>query len=262
MSPRSATGAKTADRAPTATRRSPRRRRRQASARSPSESALCSTATWSPKAPRRRLTVCGVSPISGTSTMAPRPRRQHPANRLQVDQRLAAAGHPEEQGGAARLKPLDRRQRLGLWRGERVGRGHRGHVGERVAHPLHALDPREPLRREARDHRLGEPELVHHVPYLGVATQGFQRFVEAAALAAPAEQGVPLQQGRRLAREHHHALRRHRRLGIGRHHPELHRPDPREPAQCIPERAAELAGRAGHRGFPALLLEPVEHLAG
>ena len=74
MMPRSRTGAKMAERAPTATRRSPRRSSRQASARSPSESALCSTATWSPKAPRSRLTAWGVSPISGTSTIAPLPR--------------------------------------------------------------------------------------------------------------------------------------------------------------------------------------------
>ena len=59
--PRFGTGAKMAERAPTATRRSPRRSSRQASARSPSESALCSTATSSPNTPRNRLTVCGVS---------------------------------------------------------------------------------------------------------------------------------------------------------------------------------------------------------
>ena len=53
-----------AERAPTATLRSPRRRRRQASARSPSDSALCSTATWPPNAPRSRLTAWGVRPIS------------------------------------------------------------------------------------------------------------------------------------------------------------------------------------------------------
>ena len=71
--PRSAIGAKIADRAPTAIRRSPRCSARHASSRSPSESALCSTATLSPNAARNRSTVCGVRAISGTSTIAPFP---------------------------------------------------------------------------------------------------------------------------------------------------------------------------------------------
>src|SRR5437667_127828 len=61
------------ERGPTATRRSPRRSARQASARSPSERPECRTATWSPKTPRTRATVWGVSAISGTRRIAPFP---------------------------------------------------------------------------------------------------------------------------------------------------------------------------------------------
>src|SRR5439155_1414733 len=73
MRPKSLTGANTAERAPTATRRSPRRRSRQASARSPSDNPLWRTATLLPNMPRTRLTIWGVRPISGTRTIAPRP---------------------------------------------------------------------------------------------------------------------------------------------------------------------------------------------
>ena len=152
---------------PTATRRSPRRSSRQASARSPSESALCSTATWSPKAPRSRLTVCGVSPISGTSTMAPAPCGQHPPHRLEIDQRLAAAGDAEEHGAVARLQRLDRPPAPACWSPVSVvGGGTAGKSANGIAHPLRLLDPR-PARAapRAREHAGGEAELVHHVPH-------------------------------------------------------------------------------------------------
>ena len=71
--PSCCTGAKIAERAPTATRRVPSLSSCQASARSPSDNPLWSTATSSPNAPRNRLTVWGVSAISGTSTIAPAP---------------------------------------------------------------------------------------------------------------------------------------------------------------------------------------------
>ena len=74
MAPRSLTGAKRADRAPTATVFSPAWSCRQASYRSPLESPEWSTATSSPKWARKRRTVWGVREISGTSTIAPRPR--------------------------------------------------------------------------------------------------------------------------------------------------------------------------------------------
>ena len=61
------------ERGPTATNRSPRCSARHASARSPSESPECSTATWFPNTPRTRATVWGVSAISGTSRIAPWP---------------------------------------------------------------------------------------------------------------------------------------------------------------------------------------------
>ena len=67
-------GANTADRGPTQIRASPRRRRCHSSRRSPWLSAEWRIATRSPKRDSNRETVCGVRPISGTRTIAPRPR--------------------------------------------------------------------------------------------------------------------------------------------------------------------------------------------
>ena len=76
---------------------------RQASYRSPSDSAECSTATWSPNALRKRSTVCGVSAISGTSTIAALTAPvDHVAQELDVDERLAAAGHATQQRACSR----------------------------------------------------------------------------------------------------------------------------------------------------------------
>ena len=74
MTPSDGTGANTAERAPTTTGASPDAIRSRSSRRSASVSAECSTATRSPKRARKRPSVCGVSAISGTSTIAPRPR--------------------------------------------------------------------------------------------------------------------------------------------------------------------------------------------
>ena len=69
-----ATGANTAERAPTTMRASPRAIRSRSSRRSASVSPEWSIATRSPNRAGKRPTVCGVSAISGTSTIAPRPR--------------------------------------------------------------------------------------------------------------------------------------------------------------------------------------------
>ena len=176
-----------ADRAPTATRRSPRRSSRQASARSPSESALCSTATWSPKAPRSRLTVCGVRPISGTSTMAPAPRGQHPAHRLEVDQRLAAAGDAEEQRAVARARAARSRPAPPPGRAVSVvGRRHARASPRTDRARRSALSMRaSPCRASARDAppRVN-PSWSDDVPHLGAAAELLQRLVEPALLGA------------------------------------------------------------------------------
>ena len=67
-------GANSALRAPTITSISPRAAACQLSKRSRSESPECSTATRSPKTLSKRRAVCGVSEISGTSTIARPPR--------------------------------------------------------------------------------------------------------------------------------------------------------------------------------------------
>ena len=73
MRPSFETGAKMALRAPMTTSTSPRRRRCHIAWRSLAVRPECRTATSSPKRARKRATSCGVSAISGTSTMVPRP---------------------------------------------------------------------------------------------------------------------------------------------------------------------------------------------
>src|SRR5579871_6351934 len=68
MRPTLATGAKTAERAPTTIRALPACMRRHSSWRSPSESLEWSTATCSPKRPTNTSTSCVVRAISGTKT--------------------------------------------------------------------------------------------------------------------------------------------------------------------------------------------------
>jgi hypothetical protein len=69
----SVSGAKIAERGPTQTRASPVRSRIHSSWRSPGLSAECITATTSPNRAVNRCSACGVSPISGTRTIAVRP---------------------------------------------------------------------------------------------------------------------------------------------------------------------------------------------
>ena len=70
IKPTFCSGAKIADRAPMTTRTSPRRMRRHSSYRSPGDRREWSTAASSPKRERNQETICGVSAISGTSTIA------------------------------------------------------------------------------------------------------------------------------------------------------------------------------------------------
>ena len=77
--PRRGSGAKTALRGPITTSTSPWRTRCHAWARADSVMPECSTATCS-KRRRKRRTVCGVSAISGTRTMAWRPCSRACAN--------------------------------------------------------------------------------------------------------------------------------------------------------------------------------------
>ena len=72
--PRRCTGAKIALRAPSTTSARPSRTRRCSAARWAGVRAECQIAMSSPRRARRRPSSCGVSAISGTSTMLPRPR--------------------------------------------------------------------------------------------------------------------------------------------------------------------------------------------
>ena len=106
--------ARLAARAGAATRRGARRR----------ESLECRTATVSPKRSTKRETICGVSAISGTSTIAPRPCASAAAAALQVDLGLARAGDAVQQQRAP-ARARDRRLDLGE-RGRLVGGQRRG----------------------------------------------------------------------------------------------------------------------------------------
>jgi hypothetical protein len=84
MVPRGAMGKKRADRGPTITRAVPSRTRRQTRHRSPSAISLCQISKGSPNQPRRRSSIWGVNPISGTSKQGPTPgleSRKWPADK-------------------------------------------------------------------------------------------------------------------------------------------------------------------------------------
>ena len=73
MTPSSLMGANTAERAPRAILALPSRSRFHSSYLSAAFSPECSTATSSPNLARNMPSICGVSEISGTSMIAPRP---------------------------------------------------------------------------------------------------------------------------------------------------------------------------------------------
>ena len=56
----------------------------------------------------KRSTVCGVSEISGTSTIAVLPARERGADRLQINFGFAAAGHAVEQDRRMRFRIFER----------------------------------------------------------------------------------------------------------------------------------------------------------
>ena len=96
--PRSASGAKTAERGPTQTRASPLRSRAHSSWRSPAPSLECRTATVSPKrVDEARRRSAASAPISGTSTIALCPRSSASRDGAQVDLGLARAGDAVQQ---------------------------------------------------------------------------------------------------------------------------------------------------------------------
>ena len=85
-------------------------RRSHSSRRSPAASREWSSATRSPKRGANREIAWGVSPISGTRTIAPLPSLERRLRGRQVDLGLARAGDPVEQVLAAG-RPVHRRRR-------------------------------------------------------------------------------------------------------------------------------------------------------
>src|SRR5215471_4735118 len=147
MTPSEATGANTAERAPTTTDASPATIRSRSSRRSASDRPEWRSATASPNRARKRPSDCGLA-------------------RADVDLRLAAAGRAGQQdvAAAARQERLDPRQGELLRFGEPGGRGlsrKRGRRGDLapLAAPrtLQRGDQRERPRR-GRAVVVGEPE--------------------------------------------------------------------------------------------------------
>jgi hypothetical protein len=112
--------AKTAERAPTTTccAAAAAGARRRAL---PSDNPLWSTATLSPTILRTRLTICGVRPISGTSTIAPRPASTA-LDRPQVTSVLRPLVTPKSNPRRCPGSAPDPLERRGLLRGARGGR--------------------------------------------------------------------------------------------------------------------------------------------
>ncbi len=155
-------GANSAERAPTTTRAAPVRSRSHWSNRSPGDSRLCSTATSSPNRARKRPTVCGVSEISGTSTIDAAAGLEHFLDSAQVDLGLARSGHAVDQDGAAPASQARRRwpTSASCWPAEsvRVPRSRPlAHV--RVAEPAPALDANHPERFEPLQRRVDTAEV-------------------------------------------------------------------------------------------------------
>ena len=128
---RSARAARSARRRPSAGRRRRARCRRAGGSTRrgarPAASLECSTATVSPKRSTKRLTICGVSAISGTSTITPRSARERGRGGAQVDLGLARAGDAVQQQrlrrGAAPALPSPPRSRRARASGRRSARG-------------------------------------------------------------------------------------------------------------------------------------------
>src|SRR5581483_12371269 len=100
----------------------------------------------------------------------------------------------EEERRLARAERLDGGERADLIGGELFGRRGRRRAGERIAHPLHQLDPGEPAPGERAHDRLAEAEPLDQVPYRGAAAQTLQRLVELALPRLAAERRLALHQ--------------------------------------------------------------------
>ena len=124
------------------------------SKRSRGVSAEWSTATSSPKRARKRATSCGVSAISGTSTIEPRFGSARRGDGAQVDLGLAAAGDAVERGTSRRCRAprAPRRSRRPPPAAPSVASGGTSRSSvlgeERIARRLALLDADEPLLDE------------------------------------------------------------------------------------------------------------------
>ena len=153
-------GANTAERGPTHTRASPARSRRHSLVALARGSRECSTATVSPKRSMKRPTICGVSAISGTSTIAPRPLLERVGRGAQIDLGLARARDAAQQprlrlplaASAAHSAPEQAPARRSSSGGSGAARARPDMVG-RGRRDRAALAPAQP----ARGRRAGAP---------------------------------------------------------------------------------------------------------
>ena len=124
----------------------------------PAERAECRTAKRSPSRARKRATACGVRPISGTSTIAPRPAGQRRLDRGQVDLGLARAGDAVQEqlarrAGLAVERGDDRADGRARCSAQQLRRGAAGAATGVAGRPAHArelrvaISPRPSRRR-------------------------------------------------------------------------------------------------------------------
>ncbi len=167
----------------------------------------------SPNAARKRSTACGVSAISGTSTIALFAAPfDDLLEQLDVDERLAAAGDAAQQEGRAGLGREERGDRLALRGGGHVrGRARDRAREEGIARDFVLRERDEPAVREPADHRGREAELRGEMHGVARAAERFERFIQRALPRRASEDAVALLERRQLHGDPRDPLRARRR---------------------------------------------------
>ena len=187
---------------------------------------------------------------------------QHSPHCLEVHQRLAAAGHAEEQGSGARRQSFDLGKRCPLVRRERGGWSNGRAAGERIAHQLRLPHPGQAALDQPPNHGIGEPHLLREMAHRGPASQRFQRLVQLPLLGPALEQRIAFDESWPFTSQRKRAFGQASRVGIRGLNPESDGLHPAEPLDHVPEWPTERSGSGLDRTFSAALLQPGHHLTG
>jgi hypothetical protein len=143
------------------------------------------------------------------------PSRCHRAlHSPEIDQGLAASGHPEQQRPTPRLQPFDAPEHVGLFGRELGGRRSTRLPLEGIPHPLGFDHPGQPRVGQRPDDRVAHPEGVLQMLDGDGAAQLLQGLIESALLDPPGEAGIPLHQGERLSRDFQATFNQCRGIGV------------------------------------------------